>query len=89
MKNPFFNLIAAVWHYGAPWRKAIVGYYAAYICAQAAYSLSPYALGRTIDVLQNFTPGRMHGLNLSVGQKQRLACSSTANWLLKVRPVNY
>lgn len=67
MKNPFLNLIAHVWRYGAPWRKAIVGYYAAYICAQAAYSLSPYALGRTIDVLQNFNPTRMREIFFWLG----------------------
>ena len=59
MKNPYFNLIATVWHYGSPWRRAIVGYYCAYVIAQAALGLSPYAFGRTIDVLQNFKPDRL------------------------------
>jgi ATP-binding cassette subfamily B protein len=56
MKNPYFDLIATVWRYGVPWRRAIVGYYFAYIIAQAALGLGPYAFGRTIDVLQNFKP---------------------------------
>ena len=60
MKNPYFDLIRAVWHNGKPWRKAIVGYYLAYIIAQAFMGLSPYAFGRTIDVLQHFKPDRLH-----------------------------
>ena len=60
MNNPYFSLIKNVWHYGAPWRKSIVGYYIAYICAQACMSLSPYAFGRTIDVLQHFTPDKLN-----------------------------
>ena len=59
MKNPYFDLIRTVWHYGAPWRKSIVGYYLSYIVAQSALGLSPYAFGRTIDVLQNFQPNRL------------------------------
>jgi ABC-type multidrug transport system fused ATPase/permease subunit len=56
MNNPYFNLIRTVWHYGLSWRPAIIGYYLAYVAAQAFMSLSPYAIGRTIDVLQNFKP---------------------------------
>src|SRR3989344_2226184 len=69
MKNPYFSLIKTVWHYGLSWRKAIVGYYIAYVIAQAAWGLSPYAFGRTIDVLQNFKPGRLSEIVfwLSVG----------------------
>ncbi len=52
--NPYFNLIKAVWHYGAPWRVSIVGYYLAYIIAQGALSLSPYVFGQAINVLQHF-----------------------------------
>ncbi len=59
MKNPYFSLIATVWRYGVPWRKAIVGYYIAYVIAQMALSLSPYAFGRTVDVLQNFKSDRL------------------------------
>lgn len=59
LNNPYFRLIATVWHYGAPWRKAIVGYYLAFILAQGSLSLSPYAFGRAIDVLQNFSPARL------------------------------
>lgn len=59
MKNPYFDLIRTVWRNGKPWRHIIVGYYIAYIIAQIFLSLSPYAFGRTIDVLQHFTPGRL------------------------------
>lgn len=61
-KNPYFSLIAAVWHYGSPWRKSIIGYYMAYIVAQGALSVSPYALGRAIDVLQKFEATRLNEL---------------------------
>jgi ABC-type multidrug transport system fused ATPase/permease subunit len=57
MNNPYFDLIRAVWQYGKPWRASILGYYLAFIVAQAFLSLAPYALGRTIDVLQHFKPG--------------------------------
>ena len=59
MKNPYFDLIRAVWKNGQPWRRSIVAYYCAYVIAQAFLSLSPYAFGRTIDVLQHFTPARL------------------------------
>ncbi|MGD9592782.1 MAG: ABC transporter ATP-binding protein [Candidatus Berkiella sp.] len=59
-KIPYFSLIQSVWHYGATLRPAIVGYYIAFILAQATLSLSPYALGRAIDVLQNFTANRLN-----------------------------
>lgn len=58
MSNPYFNLIRAVWRNGKPWHGKIVGYYIAFIVAQGFLSLSPYAFGRTIDLLQNFTPER-------------------------------
>jgi ATP-binding cassette subfamily B protein len=60
MNNPYFELIRTIWQHGKPWRHIIIGYYAAYIFAQIFLSLSPYAFGRTIDVLQHFTPGRLH-----------------------------
>lgn len=60
MRNPYFDLIRAVWQYGAPWRKAIIGYYAAFVIAQTFLSMGPYAFGRTIDILQHFTPDRLH-----------------------------
>ncbi|KTC71583.1 ATP-binding transmembrane ABC transporter [Legionella birminghamensis] len=60
MRNPYFNLIKTVWSYGKSWRPAIVSYYIAYIIAQAFISLSPYTFGKTIDVLQHFSPGRLH-----------------------------
>ncbi len=58
-KNPYFNLIATVWHYGKAMRKAIVGCYIAYIIAQGVLSLSPYAFGRAIDVLQHYNNARL------------------------------
>ena len=60
MKNPYFSLIGRIWHYGKNWRWEICGYYLAYILAQGSLSLSPYAFGRAIDVLQNFQPYRLH-----------------------------
>lgn len=59
MRNPYFHLIGVIWQYGLSWRRAIVGYYCAFIIAQTALGLSPYALGRTIDVLQHFKPNRL------------------------------
>eukprot|EP01132_Coremiostelium_polycephalum_P000239 gene239-318_t len=59
MNNPYFKLIRIIWHYGVPWRGTIVKYYIAYIIAQAIRNLSPYAFGKTIDILQNFSPGRL------------------------------
>ncbi|MCC2666264.1 MAG: msbA 1 [Gammaproteobacteria bacterium] len=59
MKNPYFDLIGTVWRYGTPWRRAIIGYYIAFILAQAALGLIPYTVGRTIDVLQHFKPDRL------------------------------
>lgn len=60
MKNPYFSLIGSIWHYGAGSRVAICGCYIAFILAQIALSLSPYAFGQAIDVLQNFTPDRLN-----------------------------
>ncbi|WP_085065845.1 ABC transporter ATP-binding protein [Rickettsia peacockii] len=59
MSNPYLNLIYTVWHYGAPWRFAIIGYYLALIVAQIFLSLSPYAFGRVVDELQHFKPGQL------------------------------
>lgn len=59
MKNPYFDLFSTLWRYGSPWRATIVGYYFAFIIAQAALGLSPYAFGRTIEALQNFKPGHL------------------------------
>lgn len=56
MTNPYFSLIRTVWYYGSPWRKTILGYYLAYIVAQSALGLGPYAFGQAINVLQHFTP---------------------------------
>lgn len=58
--NPYFDLIRAVWKHSKPWHFTIVGYYCAYIVAQTFLSLGPYAFGRTIDVLQHFSNGRLH-----------------------------
>ncbi len=60
MKNPYFDLIQAVWRHGKRWRSSIILYYIAYIFAQIFLGISPYALGRAIDVLQHFTPSRLH-----------------------------
>ncbi|MES2218438.1 MAG: ABC transporter ATP-binding protein [Pseudomonadota bacterium] len=59
MTNPYFNLIKAVWQNGRPWHKTIIWYYCAFAAAQAFMSLAPYAFGRTIDILQNFTPDKL------------------------------
>ncbi len=59
MNNPYLNLIRTVWRNGVPWHRSIVGYYLAYIVAQGCMSMSPYAFGRTIDILQHFTPARL------------------------------
>lgn len=59
MKNPYFNLIRTVWQNGLPWRKVIVGYYLAYVVAQLSLSLSPYAFGKTIDILQHFKANQL------------------------------
>lgn len=58
--NPYLSLIRSVWQYGKPWRRTIVGFYLAYIIAQICMGFSPYAFGRTIDVLQNFKPERLN-----------------------------
>ena len=60
MKNPYIDLIKAVWQNGKPWRKWIVIYNLAYVVGMVFLSIGPYALGRAIDVLQHFTPGRLH-----------------------------
>ena len=60
VKNPYFSLIRAVWHYGVSWHRAIVGYYLAFIVAQVFVSLTPFAFGRAIDVLQNFQPALLN-----------------------------
>jgi ATP-binding cassette subfamily B protein len=59
MHNPYFDLIKTVWQNGKPWRRTIVVYYGAYIIAQAILSLGPYAFGKTVDILQHFTPDRL------------------------------
>lgn len=60
MNNPYFDLIRTVWQNGKPWRRSIVIYYLAYIIAQAFLSFGPYAFGRTVDILQHFTPERLN-----------------------------
>ncbi|MBX9585957.1 MAG: ABC transporter ATP-binding protein/permease [Gammaproteobacteria bacterium] len=59
MSNPYLSLVRTVWHYGKRWRYAIVINYLAFIIAQAVLSLSPYSLGKAIDVLQHFKPERL------------------------------
>ncbi len=58
--NPYFSLIKSVWKNGKPWRRSIVLYYVSFIIAQLFISLSPYTLGRAVDVLQHFTPDRLN-----------------------------
>lgn len=60
MNNSYFRLISAVWHYGKLWRKSIIACYIAFAIGQISLSLSPYAFGRAVDVLQNFEPNRLH-----------------------------
>jgi len=60
MNNPYFSLIRTVWSNAVPWRRTIVAYYLAFIVAQGFMSLSPYAFGRTIDLLQNFSPDKFN-----------------------------
>ena len=60
MNNPYFNLIRFTWHYGAKWHRTIVGYYLAFIVAQICISISPFAFGRAINVLQNFKAERLN-----------------------------
>lgn len=59
MTNPYLDLIRTVWRNGKPWRHIIVGYYIAYIIAQGVLSLGPYAFGKTVDILQHFTPDKL------------------------------
>ena len=59
MNNPYLHLIYTVWRNGRPWHRSIVGYYLAFIVGQGCMSLSPYAFGRTIDLLQTFTPEKI------------------------------
>lgn len=51
---PYISLFRTVWLYGSSWRIHIVGYCCAYVIAQISLSLSPYALGNAIDILQEF-----------------------------------
>ncbi|HXH54262.1 MAG TPA: ABC transporter ATP-binding protein [Gammaproteobacteria bacterium] len=60
MKNPYFRLVHAVWRYGSSWHRAIVGYYLAFIVGQGFISLTPFAFGRAIDVLQGFRVERLN-----------------------------
>lgn len=62
MNNPWLSLIRAVWQHGKPWHRAIAGYYIAYIIAQGLMSLSPYAFGRAIGLLQHFSPASFREL---------------------------
>lgn len=60
MTLPYINLIRTVWQNGTRWHRSIIGYYCAYIIAQGLLSLAPYAFGRTIDLLQHFSPDKFH-----------------------------
>ncbi len=67
MNNPYFSLLRAIWCHGQSWRRSIVGYYLAYIVAQACLSLSPYAFGRTIDLLQHFQAEHLYDVIFWLG----------------------
>ncbi|MCX7116169.1 MAG: ABC transporter ATP-binding protein [Gammaproteobacteria bacterium] len=62
MSIPYFNLLKAVWRNGKPWHGTMIGYYLAYIVAQVCLGLNPYAFGRTLDLLQQFTPDKLSAL---------------------------
>lgn len=62
MNNPYFNLIAAVWKEGKPWRVSIIAIYFALAMAQIFLSLSPYAFGRCIDLIQSFKPEHLSAI---------------------------
>ena len=62
MTIPYVNLFKTVWQHGQAWHQRIIGYYLAYVVAQIFLSLSPYAFGRSIDVLQHFTPAKLNDL---------------------------
>lgn len=62
MTNPYLNLLHTVWENGKPWRRSIVGFYLGLIIAQVCISLSPYAFGRAIDILQHFTEAQFRTL---------------------------
>lgn len=60
--NPYINLLKSVWYFGAPYRKNIIGFYLAFALGRVLLSLSPYAFGKAIDILQNFTPQKLNSL---------------------------
>ena len=62
MTIPYINLLQTVWQNGKAFHKSIMGYYCAYILAQGFLSLSPYAFGRTIDLLQHFSTDKFHAI---------------------------
>lgn len=67
MKNPYFSLIRTVWQNGKPWHRSIIAYYLAYVIAQGCLSLSPYAFGKAVDLLQNFKPDSLSHLIFWLG----------------------
>jgi len=58
--SPYTNLFKVLWQNSKAWHKSIIGYYIAYILAQGFLSLSPYAFGRTLDLLQHFSQDKFH-----------------------------
>lgn len=64
MNIPYINLIKTVWQNGKEWHRRIIGYYIAYIIAQFFLSLSPYVFGRSIDLLQHYSPQNLHQIIL-------------------------
>ena len=67
MNNPYFDLVKAVWKNAKSWRGSVVACYLAYVTAQASLSLTPYAFGRTVNVLQHFNPSRLHEVIFWIG----------------------
>ncbi len=62
MNIPYIKLVQTVWKNGKPWHKHIIYYYLAYIVAQGFLSLSPYAFGKSIDILQHFSEDKLSQL---------------------------
>ena len=60
MSIPYMNLFRTVWRNGEGWHRHIIGYYLAFMIAQGFLSLTPFALGRAIDLLQSFSSEKWH-----------------------------
>lgn len=60
LNNHYFNLIIAVWYYGAKWKKSIVIYYVLLSVGQILLSFSSYAFSKSIDELQKYQFGNSY-----------------------------